>query len=86
MILIFVDRGEAANHGLLDAFQLVHVLDRIYNHKTTPKQGLGDYEANMRKRARRAVQLSRQACLDAHAWDQLNENSAILTKRAIEGE
>ncbi|KAL4863491.1 hypothetical protein BDV12DRAFT_206436 [Aspergillus spectabilis] len=78
-------RGEAANHGLLDAFQLTHVLDRIYNHKTTPKQGLDDYEADMRKRAQRAVQLSRQACLDAHAWDQLNETSAILTKRAIEG-
>jgi hypothetical protein len=37
------------------------------------------YETEMRERTRRAVLLSRQACLDAHDWDQLNEDSAILT-------
>ncbi|KAL5344044.1 hypothetical protein BJX70DRAFT_405221 [Aspergillus crustosus] len=79
-------RGEAANHGLLDAFKLVHVLEHAYNGSKTLTEGMNHYEMEMRKRTRRAVLLSRQACLDAHNWDQLNEDCAILTRRAIDGE
>lgn len=79
-----LDRGEAANHGLLDAFNLVQAIDKIYSGQATPKQGLDEYEEEMRKRTRRAVRLSRQACHDAHTWERLNKYSAILTKRSIE--
>lgn len=80
-----LDRGEAANHGLLDAFHLAAAIERIYSGSTTPREAIDCYEAEMRERTRRAVLLSRQACRDAHSWDQLNENSAILTKRSVVG-
>ncbi|KAL5365192.1 hypothetical protein BJX96DRAFT_179618, partial [Aspergillus floccosus] len=78
-------RGEAANHGLLDAYWLVHAIEQIYSGKADAKTALDTYEKEMRQRTKRAVRLSRQACHDAHAWEQLNETSAILTKRAIDG-
>lgn len=80
-----LDRGEAANHGLLDAFHLAAAIERFYSGSTTPREAIDCYEAEMRERTRRAVLLSRQACRDAHSWDQLNENSAILTKRSVVG-
>lgn len=79
------DRGEAANHGLLDAYHLVDAICQIYNGQVQSKEALDIYESEMRMRTKQAVRLSRQACLDAHAWNQLNENSAILTKRSIVG-
>ncbi|CAG8416865.1 unnamed protein product [Penicillium salamii] len=76
-------RGEAANHGILDAFCLTEAIDQVFNHSMTTSVALGKYEEEMRERTRRAVQLSRQACRDAHSWARLDGNSAILTKRAI---
>ncbi|KAL4861730.1 hypothetical protein BDV12DRAFT_207798 [Aspergillus spectabilis] len=75
-------RGEAANHGLLDIFHLVPAIEKIYagvNAKST----IDEYESEMRERTQQAVRLSRQACLEAHAWDQLNEKSAILSRRKL---
>ncbi|GKZ70420.1 hypothetical protein AnigIFM50267_006065 [Aspergillus niger] len=79
-------RGEAANHGLLDAYNLFQALRQVYSGELGAKEALDEYEMEMRSRTRRAVRLSRQACRDAHAWEQLNEHSAILTKRAVTGE
>ncbi|CAI7660321.1 unnamed protein product [Penicillium bialowiezense] len=76
-------RGEAANHGILDAFRLMEAIDQIYTHSVSPRVAIEGYEQEMRQRTRRAVQLSRQACRDAHDWKRLDESSAILTKRAI---
>ncbi|CAG8088667.1 unnamed protein product [Penicillium olsonii] len=76
-------RGEAANHGILDAFRLAGAIDRIYHHSVGATVAFAGYELEMRERTRRAVQLSRQACRDAHNWASLDGNSAILTKRAI---
>ncbi|KYK60751.1 monooxygenase [Drechmeria coniospora] len=76
-------RGEAANHGLLDAFHLLRELRALHAGSKTAEQAIGDYEAEMRGRAVPAVLLSRQACLDAHDFHGLNENSAVLKRRAI---
>ncbi|KAJ5125099.1 uncharacterized protein N7515_005163 [Penicillium bovifimosum] len=76
-------RGEAANHGLLDAYRLMEAINHIYSGSLTASIALDTYEEEMRVRTRRAVQLSRQACRDAHDWGRLDETSAILTKRAI---
>ncbi|KAL4914346.1 hypothetical protein BDW62DRAFT_213561 [Aspergillus aurantiobrunneus] len=75
-------RGEAANHGILDVFHLVAAIEKIYSG-TDAKGVIDEYEAEMRERGQRAVLLSRRACLEAHEWDSLNENSAILTKRKL---
>ena len=78
-------RGEAANHGILDAYRLWKTLDGIYNERQDLQKAIDGYEAEMRERTSTAVLLSRQACLDAHNWAGLNENSAVLKRRAIAG-
>lgn len=78
-------RGEAANHGMLDAFRLWEKLSRVYGSGMPLKQEVDNYEKEMRDRTSTAVLLSRQACLDAHDWAGLNENSAVLKRRAVRG-
>ncbi|OJJ53380.1 hypothetical protein ASPSYDRAFT_162610 [Aspergillus sydowii CBS 593.65] len=75
-------RGEACNHGILDAVRLVEAIEKIYAGENS-KDAIDEYEAEMRERGQAAVLLSRQACLDAHDWESLNENSAILKRRAL---
>ncbi|KAJ5112892.1 hypothetical protein N7456_001426 [Penicillium angulare] len=79
-------RGEAANHGILDAFQLMQNIEKLYTGAATAQAAIDEYEQEMRTRTSRAVRLSRQACQDAHDWSRLDETSAILTKRAVVGE
>ena len=76
-------RGEAANHGILDAYSLCKAIESVALGTKTKKQALDEYEMSMRERAGPAVLLSRQACLDAHDFASLNEGSAVLKRRAI---
>ncbi|KAK8922885.1 putative FAD-dependent monooxygenase [Metarhizium anisopliae] len=79
-------RGEAANHGMLDAYNLVQSLKKMYSGEVSRKAVVDEYEEEMRDRTggeEGAVMLSRQACLDAHDFHGLNEKSAVLKKRAI---
>lgn len=84
-------RGEAANHGMLDAYHLVQHLGAVHaagegEPNSTLESRIREYEAEMRDRTGGedgAVMLSRQACLDAHDFHGLNENSAVLRRRAI---
>ena len=41
------------------------------------------YEREMVSRAHPAVLASRQACIDAHDYERINETSPLLSKRAI---
>lgn len=77
-------RGEAANHGILDALKLFQGLQSVYRGRKQLEELVGEYETELRTRATAAVLLSRQACLDAHDWASLNEGSAILKRRAID--
>lgn len=80
-------RGEAANHGMLDAYRLCESLKSVYerssNDDASSSKAIMEFEQEMRTRTSHAVQMSRQACFDAHDWERLNENSAVLTKRAV---
>jgi 2-polyprenyl-6-methoxyphenol hydroxylase-like FAD-dependent oxidoreductase len=76
-------RGEAANHGLLDAYYLWQTLKRIHAGELPQREAIDIFEEEMRRRTGHAVQMSRQACFDAHDFSRLDENSAILAKRAI---
>ncbi|KAG5981468.1 hypothetical protein E4U43_006598, partial [Claviceps pusilla] len=81
-------RGEAANHGILDAFNLVQQLAKVHAGERALRTAVDDYEHEMRDRTggeQGAVMLSRQACLDAHDFHSLNEHSAVLRRRAIKG-
>lgn len=76
-------RGEAANHGILDAYSLCRALQGVHTGAKSQKDALDEFETAMRDRAEPAVLLSRQACLDAHDYASLNEDSAVLKRRAI---
>ncbi|UNI17882.1 Gentisate 1,2-dioxygenase [Purpureocillium takamizusanense] len=76
-------RGEAANHGILDAYILSRRIEEVYAGDKGREEAIVEYEEEMRERAAPAVLLSRQACLDAHDYHGLNENSAVLKRRAI---
>ncbi|KAG5932223.1 hypothetical protein E4U53_001429 [Claviceps sorghi] len=81
-------RGEAANHGMLDALNLVRQLTKVHAGERSLRAATNDYEHEMRDRTggeHGAVMLSRHACLDAHDFHALNENSAVLRRRAIKG-
>jgi 2-polyprenyl-6-methoxyphenol hydroxylase-like FAD-dependent oxidoreductase len=77
-------RGEAANHGILDAYHLVQSLEMVHDGRKPQKQALEEYESELRQRTNPAVLLSRQACLDAHDFNGLNQDSAVLQRRAID--
>ncbi|KAI1743341.1 FAD/NAD(P)-binding domain-containing protein [Xylaria scruposa] len=75
-------RGEAANHGFLDASKLKEQLKLWRDGLKTRRQALEDFEAEMRERAYQAVLLSRQACLDAHDITNLGPESPLVSRRA----
>lgn len=74
-------RGEGANHGILDAALLVNQLKLIKAGTVTQEQGITAYEDEMKKRTGKAVLLSRQAALDAHDWNRVNDSSPIVGAR-----
>lgn len=76
-------RGEAANHGLLDARNLCKALTSVAAGNATIKSAIDGYDEEMVERTNPAALLSRQACLDAHDFHCLNENSPVLKRRAI---
>ncbi|KAK8028499.1 hypothetical protein PG991_005555 [Apiospora marii] len=76
-------RGEAANHGILDAYLLVKAITSIYHGEINQKDAIDAYEAELRHRTQPAVLLSREACLGAHNLHALNENSAVVRRRAL---
>ncbi|KAK0765136.1 hypothetical protein N5P37_002614 [Trichoderma harzianum] len=76
-------RGEAGNHGILDAWHLLGEIKAVYAGDKTEAVAVTDYETEMKERTKPAVLLSRQACLDAHDFDGLNNDSAVLKVRAI---
>lgn len=75
-------RGEAFNHGVTDIERLVAQLMRVKNGKTNLVDAIGVYEEEMINRTHDAVLLSRQACLDAHDYHKLNDDSPLVSKRA----
>jgi 2-polyprenyl-6-methoxyphenol hydroxylase-like FAD-dependent oxidoreductase len=76
-------RGEAANHGILDCHRLCKALEAVHSASNTLTAAMADYEDELQQRTKPAVLLSRQACLDAHDFNSLNEDSAVLKRRAI---
>jgi 2-polyprenyl-6-methoxyphenol hydroxylase-like FAD-dependent oxidoreductase len=75
------DRGEAANHGITDARLLHDQLVEVSVGNISQIEAIEKYETEMRDRTSWAVLMSRQACLDAHDFKNLNKDSAILARR-----
>ena len=92
--MMYVVRGEAANHGITDVSvllsHLASYLDRgsssSSNSKHEPsslEQLVSAYEVEMVARTRPAVLASRRACLDAHDYKRITEKSPLVSRRAI---
>lgn len=87
-LISLIDRGEGLNHGILDIYALVSALQRIHEASIAASdqaqvriEAIVEYEKEIRLRGRHAVLLSREACLQAHQWDKLNEDAAVLKRR-----
>jgi 2-polyprenyl-6-methoxyphenol hydroxylase-like FAD-dependent oxidoreductase len=76
------DRGEAANHGMMDAAKLKDQLKLWHEGKLDQQEAIAVYERELIKRGHDAVLLSRQACLDAHDIRNLHADSPLVSKRA----
>lgn len=83
-------RGEAGNHGIVDVANLLELLLPILkppeaaegNSAKTQKEACDAYEEEMIDRVKPAVLRSRQACLDAHNYASIDENSPLVARRA----
>ncbi|KAF8543670.1 hypothetical protein BDD12DRAFT_725665, partial [Trichophaea hybrida] len=74
-------RGDAANHGIMDAANLAATLKRVTEGEISLEDAVMAYEEEVRGRCRPAVWASRQACLDAHNWERLGEDSPLIERR-----
>lgn len=81
-------RGEAANHGILDVHVLLSKILPVIDNNTGGsdgekqlKQACESYTDLMVERTAPAVLKSRQACLDAHVYDRVNDNSPLIQTR-----
>jgi 2-polyprenyl-6-methoxyphenol hydroxylase-like FAD-dependent oxidoreductase len=81
LLISVPDRGEAANHGITDARLLHDQLVEVSLGNISQLNAIEKYETEMRDRTSWAVLMSRQACLDAHDFKNLNKESAILARR-----
>lgn len=83
------DRGEAANHGILDVASFLEQLGPYLSSPPSsssaesPQKATTAYEQEMIKRTRPAVLTSRRACLDAHEHERINDKSPLVSRRAV---
>jgi 2-polyprenyl-6-methoxyphenol hydroxylase-like FAD-dependent oxidoreductase len=79
-----LDRGEGANHAIVDVLELKEiVLPRLNLTAPSLQLAIQEYEQSVAKRTLPAVLASRQACLDAHDWANLTPKSPLLTRRQM---
>ncbi|KAG9699443.1 FAD/NAD(P)-binding domain-containing protein, partial [Aureobasidium melanogenum] len=75
-------RGEAANHGILDAYDLLKHLQLICSGKCQKQDAMHMYKRILTERAPGATLASRRACEDAHHYP-VNKDSPLVTERTM---
>ena len=83
ILLTIAVRGEGANHAITDISVLVNHLTHAHTNSLDFEKAIVAYEQEMLARAGPAVLTSRQACLDAHDYAQIDENSPLISRRAM---
>ncbi|KAL9045185.1 MAG: hypothetical protein Q9214_001737, partial [Letrouitia sp. 1 TL-2023] len=77
-------RGEAANHGITDvAVLLSNIIPVLQDEGEGMKEAVDAYEAEMIARTAPAVLASRKACLDAHEYRSINDQSPLVSRRVM---
>jgi hypothetical protein len=83
-LIPFLDRGEGANHAIVDVLELKKtVLSKFGPTAPSLQFVIQEYQQGVAKRTLPAVLASRQACLDAHKWANLTSESPLLTRRQM---
>lgn len=81
------DRGEGANHAILDVLDFAETvgskLSGNNNSFADLRAVLDIYEDAVVSRARPGVLASRRACMDAHDWPKISLTSPLLSKREM---
>ncbi|KAI5362513.1 putative FAD-binding domain, FAD/NAD(P)-binding domain superfamily [Septoria linicola] len=92
MHAMVVYRGEGANHAIMDVSVLLDVLKPLFTGRVDLQVGKVDkafrdavdrYENEVVARTETAVLASRQACLDAHNFERINDDSPLIRKRIM---
>lgn len=79
-------RGEGANQAILDAAAFYKQISPLYQSTERAvdskawREAVGRYEDDAVERGELAVLASRRACLDAHDWKRLNDQSPIVNR------
>lgn len=85
-------RGEGANHAIVDVSVLLDALNPLYSNTLDLTVGKVDkafrdavdrYEDEVLARTEIGVLASRQACLDAHDFKRLNDDSPLVRRRLM---
>ncbi|KAM0700249.1 hypothetical protein Q7P35_011969 [Cladosporium inversicolor] len=81
-------RGEGANHSIVDVSKLLEQIKLLYEGEYVKDDGAFEaaraaYESEMIERKEVAVLASRRACLDAHEYARINENSPLVKRRMM---
>ena len=89
-----LDRGEGANHGITDISLLLDkTLPTIQTSSATSlhesatpialQDAVNAYEQEMIQRGAPAVLTSRRACLDAHDYERITDQSPLVSRRVM---
>lgn len=86
--MIDIDRGEGANHAIVDIQDFVKYIGRLLENEcqadlASLRPALDNYEDAVITRTRHGVLASRQACLDAHDAPKITDKSPLLTRRSM---
>ncbi|EMC97897.1 hypothetical protein BAUCODRAFT_22772 [Baudoinia panamericana UAMH 10762] len=81
-------RGEGANHAIVDVGRLFELVKPLMDGRSPSDNGawqtaIEEYEREMIERSSTGVKASRQACLDAHDWSRLNDESPLVKRRVM---
>jgi 2-polyprenyl-6-methoxyphenol hydroxylase-like FAD-dependent oxidoreductase len=81
-------RGEGANHSIVDVSMLLEQIKPLYErgdvkNDASLEAARTSYESEMIERKEIAVLASRRACLDAHEYARINENSPLVKRRMM---
>jgi 2-polyprenyl-6-methoxyphenol hydroxylase-like FAD-dependent oxidoreductase len=80
-------RGEGANQSIMDVKVLLGLFEPLLQHEDSEVQDFraarDTYEDEMVERTELAVLASRQACLDAHEWQKLDDQSPLVRRRLM---
>ncbi|KAK3375842.1 hypothetical protein B0T24DRAFT_617143 [Lasiosphaeria ovina] len=92
-------RGEGANHAIVDVLELCELVigpqivqdssnssghsDSDSDRHKRLRAALDQFEDVVAARTRPAVLASRQACIDAHNWERISDQSPLLSRRVM---